>query len=68
MKIILFLVIFYIVCPLVGKLVAYVIYSRKEPMKNKYIHYTKRIGWFVFSFYKCGKKFSIRMSIEKGWE
>jgi hypothetical protein len=36
--------------------------------KNKYIHYTKRIGWIVFSFYKCGKKFSIRLSIEKGWE
>ena len=36
-------------------------------MKN-YIHKTIKIGWFKFSIYILGSKFSIRFEIADGWE
>lgn len=39
-----------------------------EIKKPKYIHKTFCLGWFRFSFYWLEGKFSLRFSIEKGWE
>jgi hypothetical protein len=36
--------------------------------KKVFIHESYQIGWFRFSFYRLGKKYSIRFSIEKGWD
>ena len=36
--------------------------------KKVYIHYIYQFGCFRFSFYRLGNKFSIRFSIEKGWD
>jgi len=33
-----------------------------------YIHKEIEIGWFRVSFYKLGKKFTLRFEIAKGWE
>ena len=36
--------------------------------KKIYIHEIYQFGCFRFSFYRLGNKFSIRFSIEKGWD
>lgn len=38
--------------------------------KNKlyYIHVNYRIGIFRFSFYKLGKRFTVRFEISRGWD
>lgn len=33
-----------------------------------YVHKEVVIGWFRVSFYKLGKKFTLRFEIAKGWE
>ena len=45
---------------------------KKKPLikiKHKiYIHHSIKIGWFIFSLYILGSKFSLRLGIEKCWE
>ena len=36
--------------------------------KKVYIHESYKIGWFRFSFYRLGKRFTIRLEISKGWD
>jgi hypothetical protein len=41
----------------------------KIKIKHKlYIHSTYQLGWFRFSIYRLGKKFTIRLEVSKGWE
>jgi len=35
--------------------------------KNVYIHEVWQLGWFRFSFYRLGKKFTIRLEVSSGW-
>ena len=35
--------------------------------KKEYIHKQFQLGWFRFSFYKLGDKFTIRFEISEGW-
>jgi hypothetical protein len=36
--------------------------------KNIYIHRVYQLGWFRFSYYRLGKKFTLRVEISKGWD
>jgi len=36
--------------------------------KKVYIYEEIRIGWFRFSYYRLGKKFSVRCEIARGWD
>ena len=35
---------------------------------KKYLKNSITIGWFKLSYYFLGNKFSVRFSIEKGWD
>jgi len=39
-----------------------------DKKKNIYIHKVYQLGWFRFSFYRLGKKFTIRIELSKGWD
>ena len=42
--------------------------TNKIKIKNKmYLHREFRIGWIRFSYYKFGKKLTIRFELSKGW-
>lgn len=36
--------------------------------KAKYTHIVMQLGWFRFSLYRLGSRFSIRLEIAKGWD
>jgi len=36
--------------------------------KRIYIHETLKIGWLRVSFFRLGRRFSVRLEIAKGWE
>jgi hypothetical protein len=36
--------------------------------KKVYIYEEIKLGWFRFSFYRLGWKFSIRLEIARGWD
>lgn len=36
--------------------------------KKVFIHESYKLGWFRFSFYRLGWKFSIRFEIARGWD
>jgi hypothetical protein len=42
--------------------------NRKGIKMKTYIHKTFRIGIFRFSFYRLGKRFTIRIELSRGWD
>lgn len=36
--------------------------------KRVYVHESYQLGWFRFSFYRLGSKFTIRLEVSRGWE
>ena len=43
-------------------------FERAELEKYSYIHKEFSLKWFRFSFFKLGKRFTLRLELSKGWE